>query len=514
MINLTPDDLRYRTLTKGFNLRWPATDAQAAARIELCESMEDVATALQHCVNAGSRPTIRSGGHCYEDFVSNNPGGTVLDLSLMSGARVDRDGCFRIAAGTQNWNGYQDLYKRHGVTLPGGSCYSVGAGGHIAGGGYGLLSRLHGLTVDWLTGVEIVTVDAQGKVLPRSVDAKRDPDLFRACRGAGGGNFGVVTEYAFAQLPRAPSEVAIARVAFDWADMNEARFSALLRAYGEYWETRGTEPDTWGLFSLLSLNHRSAGQIVLLSQFCNPDGTCRDLTVLSDFLERFQACAPVPIAAAPPGDGTAHQSGEQLLCSQSHSVTRYDWLTATQLLNGSGPNQRGKYKSAYMKHAFTTHEIARLYTSLTQNVPGLDLSQSLVQVNSYGGAINRTELAGTTAVAQRASIMKLQYQTYWRSPQDDAAHVRWLGDLYRAVYSAQDGMDRRYDGTPFPGERYEGCYINYPDADMLAYPFWPHLYYGDGGLYAFLQDVKRQYDPNNIFHHAMSIRPGSPRSGS
>jgi FAD/FMN-containing dehydrogenase len=127
MINLTPDDLRYRTLTKGFNLRWPATDAQAAARIELCESMEDVATALQHCVNAGSRPTIRSGGHCYEDFVSNNPGGTVLDLSLMSGARVDRDGCFRVAAGTQNWNGYQDLYKRHGVTLPGGSCYSAPA---------------------------------------------------------------------------------------------------------------------------------------------------------------------------------------------------------------------------------------------------------------------------------------------------------------------------------------------------------------------------------------------------
>ena len=41
---------------------------------------------------------------------------------------------------------------------------------------------------------------------------------------------------------------------------------------------------------------------------------------------------------------------------------------------------------------------------------------------------------------------------------------------------------------------------------MLAYQFWPQLYYGSGDLYAFLQDVKRRYDPNNIFHHAMSVR--------
>jgi hypothetical protein len=60
---------------------------------------------------------------------------------------------------------------------------------------------------------------------------------------------------------------------------------------------------------------------------------------------------------------------------------------------------------------------------------------------------------------------------------------------------------------PYPGERYEGCYINYPDRDMLAYSFWPQLYYGDGDLYGFLQRVKRRYDPNNVFRHAMSVRP-------
>jgi FAD/FMN-containing dehydrogenase len=67
-------------------------------------------------------------------------------------------------------------------------------------------------------------------------------------------------------------------------------------------------------------------------------------------------------------------------------------------------------------------------------------------------------------------------------------------------------VPQKYRGTPFHGEWYEGCYINYPDADMLRHEFWPQLYYGDGGLYPFLQGVKRKYDPNNIFHHAMSVR--------
>ena len=514
MISVTHEDFRYRTLTKGFNLRWPAAASQAAAKIELCENAEDVVIALQRCIDTGSRPTIRSGGHCYEDFVSNNPGGTLLDLSLLNRSSFDPKRGFRIAAGTQNWAGYLELYKRHGVTLPGGSCYSVGAGGHICGGGYGLLSRRDGLTVDWMTGVDIVTVDERGKTARRRVDAMHDPDLFRACRGAGGGNFGVITDYVFAKLPQPPAEVAIATVAFDWADMTDARFAALLGAYGDYWETRGTQPDTWGLFSMLKLTHRSANQIVLVSQFCDADGTCRDLTVLNEFLERFRPCGPVAIKGPVPGYGPAQREGGELLCSQPHRVTRYDWLTATQYLNGSGPNQRGKYKSAHMKRNFTAHEIARLYTHLTRTVPGIDLSQSLVQVDSYGGAINRAELANSTAVAQRASIMKLQYQTYWSQPHDDAAHLSWIRDLYRDVYSGPDGPDRGYEGTPYPGERYEGCYINYPDADMLAHPFWPQLYYGDSGLYAFLQDVKRRYDPNNIFHHAMSIRPPAAENRS
>src|SRR3954470_5554364 len=201
-------DPRYETLKKGRNLRWPTSPNDAVHSIELCETSEDVVDGLQRVVDAGRRPTIRSGGHCYEDFVVNNPGGSILDLSVLTSSHLPDDGSrYRISPGKLLGEVYIDLYKRYGVTIPAGTCYTVGAGGHISGGGYGLLSRLHGLTVDWLSSVEILTVDSHGKVVSRRVDAQHDPDLFRACRGAGGGNFGVITGYGFDQLPPAPVDV-------------------------------------------------------------------------------------------------------------------------------------------------------------------------------------------------------------------------------------------------------------------------------------------------------------------
>jgi hypothetical protein len=130
---------------------------------------------------------------------------------------------------------------------------------------------------------------------------------------------------------------------------------------------------------------------------------------------------------------------------------------------------------------------------------------AVLAVDSYGGATNRLELASETAICQRSSVMKLQWQSYWRRPEDDAGRLAWLREFYNDLYSGPT-VDPRYATTPYPGECYEGCYINYPDCDMLAHPFWPQLYYGDKDLYPFLQSVKRRYDPNNVFHHAMSIR--------
>ena len=507
-ITVLRQDPRYNTLIKGHNIRWPANEADAVSRIEICETAEDAAAALQRIVSAGLRPTVRSGGHCYEDFVANNPGGALLDLGMLTQTNPPGKGApYTIGTGTQLWQAYVELYKRYGVTLPGGSCGSVGAGGHISGGGYGVLSRLHGLTIDWLSAVDILTVDAKGKVIPRRVDRTHDPDLFRACRGAGGGNFGVVTSFTFDKLPQAPREVMVARISWAWADMTVERFTSILTTFGEYWETRGKDPDTWGMFAVLGVSHHSGGRFGMTVQFCNPDGTCKDLSILTEYLDRFQTCKPTsgnPSQTATFGSPAPPNPG-QTVCIGAHTMSRYDWLLAVESDIGGGSSSRAKYKSAYMKRNFTAAEAQCMYKHMTRTIPGADLRGSVVGIDSYGGAINRNGLADETAAGQRSSVIKLQYQTYWREEQDDEAHVTWIRDFYNEMYSGTN-VDSRYSATPYPGDRYEGCYINYPDKDMLAYPFWPQLYYGDQGLYSFLQGVKRRYDPNNVFHHAMSIR--------
>ena len=164
------------------NFRFAATDSEAASRILLCSNAAETAEGLQRVVAAGLRPTVRSGNHCYEDFVVNNPHGAIIDLSLHNTIDSAPSGHpIRIAPGATLGEVYATLYKHYLLTIPAGTCASVGAGGHISGGGYGLLSRLYGLTCDWITGVDILTVDANGKVVERQTDKLHNPDLFRAC---------------------------------------------------------------------------------------------------------------------------------------------------------------------------------------------------------------------------------------------------------------------------------------------------------------------------------------------
>lgn len=505
-ITINRQDPRYAALKKSRNLRVYGLESNFADQIAMCESVEDAAATLQRVVDAGLRPTVRSGGHCYEDFVVNNPGGVILDLTLLPPRRRPGDGTpYWIGPGEQLGDIYLDLYKRYGATIPGGTCYSVGAGGHISGGGYGLLSRLHGLTADWLSAVDILTVNAAGKVVHRRVDSQHDPDLFRACRGAGGGNFGIITGFHFDKLPPAPQEVVSTGLSFDWTGMTLDRFQSILTTYSNYWATRGKDPDTHGLFAIMTLSHSSSRRFGIGVQFCDRDGTCSDLSVLHDFLDRFAPCQPDADDKIRAGDRTGASRAGQA-CAEPRPLHRRPWIEAAVGEVGGAESIRAKYKSAYMRKTFTADEVKCIYQYLTTDLPGVDLDGFVVAVDSYGGAINQAHLAWETAAWQRSSIMKIQFQFYWSRAEEDDARTKWMHHFYSDLYSTS-AVDPGHVSTPWPGENYEGCYINYPDRDMLAHAFWPQLYYGNGELYPFLQAVKHKYDPGNIFHHAMSIRP-------
>ena len=467
---IRPGDLRYGDLVRGTNARWVGRPEY----VTLARNRDDVVRAVRNGLRADKRIAVRSGGHCYEGFVADPGVQAVIDLSEFN--RVGREqGRFFVEPGATLADVYATLFKGWGVTIPGGSCPTVGAGGHIAGGGYGALSRLHGLTVDHLYGVEVVTVDQGGAV--RTVLATREPgdphhDLWWAHTGGGGGNFGIVTRYWFnAELPRPPAEVTVLNATWSWNDLTEERFARLVTNFGRWHESHSDRDRE--LFSQLKLFHRSAGTVTLVAQ-------CPDEAVLSRFLAEIDA-----------GVG-GMDVGER---------RRVSWLHATSWPGFAGidPTLRFKDKSAYMRRTFTPFQLAAIHRNLTNAYAN---SAALLLIAGYGGRVN-TVPANATAVPQRDSVLKLQYLNFWTDEREDAQHLRWVRDFYREVH-AETG------GVPVPNDVTDGCFINYADVDLSDPALntspvpWHTLYYKEN--YPRLQRVKAQYDPLDVFRHAQSIR--------
>jgi FAD/FMN-containing dehydrogenase len=508
-VTVKPSDARYIDLVRGSNQRWVGSPEA----VRVVNTTDQVVAAVQEAVNAGKRIGVRSGGHCYEDFVYNATQ-IVIDLSEMDQIGYDSvRNAISIGAGANLFQVYETLYRVWGVTIPGGSCGTVGAGGHISGGGYGLNSRQLGLTVDYLYGVEVVTVDAAGKakVIVATRDAA-DPnrDLWWAHTGGGGGNFGVITRFLFKSatatgtnpatfLPKPAAEIFLHSVALNWADVDEATFTRLLTNWGTWHEQNSAPSSPYaGLFGLLKLNKKTwddneqvTGQIVLTTQADATVPNARKL--LDDYLAAVFAGISAPRMA------TLRRSGEHEAMPQFVEPQRLPWLNGTFALSGSGWEFRGDYKSAYLRKGHTPAQIAATYKWLAMRE--YNNPNALVQIDSYGCRINTVGPADT-AVPQRDSVLKLQYQVYWKDPAEEAQHLNWFRGFYSEVYASTGGV-------PVPNAVTDGCYVNYPDIDLSDPTFnksgvaWSTLYYK--GNYARLRQVKAKYDPRNVFRHRQSI---------
>ncbi|GAA4700003.1 Berberine and berberine like [Promicromonospora umidemergens] len=508
---------------QGFDRRWFASKLEA---VYVPKNDTEAVSQITDAISRHGRDVkVVSGRHCYENFVYNGSTRAIIDMSSMNRVGWDKErSAFFVEAGCENWSVYRALLNGFNKTLPGGTCYSVGAGGHITGGGYGLLSRLHGLVVDHLSAVDIVTWnDSSKKAELHHVSAtstKDEQELFWALRGAGCGNFGVILRYYFNELPEAPELASIYTLSWDWSSVDTASFADLLAYYAEF---VGDMPETE--FSLLKLTHVSAGQLGMTVQAVSPAGT----TLLDHRAEterryreartRFGAIVDHTPLRNPLGG----HPGWMTDLIGNEKVQHVTYLEALQTMNGSGPNQFGKYKSAYMNKAFPSDQVDKIYRWLNTTPEGVstsDMSQSLLQVDSYGGAINRVA-SDVTAVPQRSAIMKLQYQTYWlndarpgegsHAPYDaqTEAHLGWINEFYRDVYA-------EYGGTPNPAKdpsgTVAGAYYNYPDSvlgthakgtvdDALRLYFLDNFRKNERNLVA----VKRRWDSADIFHHGQSI---------
>lgn len=445
--------IRGRVLTRGsrgfaaaahvFNERYDRVLPRAVARPL---DGADVQAAVRWAVAHGVPLRARSGGHSYAGY-STLSNGVVLDLRDISGISVDRrHGTATIGAGAQLIDVYAAL-NRHGVTVPAGTCPSVGIAGVTLGGGIGLAGRAFGLTADNLIAAEIVTADGAR----RMVDRRSDPDLLWALRGGGGGNFGVVTRFVF-RTHRRPASASWFIVRWPWSSA-----SAAIDAW-QHWAPHA--PD-----KVSSVLHLQVGlgspDVLVAGQYL---GHANALTGL------LTALLAVPGASLSSGERD-YLSLQLFWASCAHVSGCH---TVGTRPGGMLQRQRFQGKSDYVSRPLSPAGRQAMISAIERRQ--LQGGSGALLCDSYGGAINRVS-PGATAFVHRRELFSIQYFA-----QDPGSS--WVADAHSSMRPYVSGH----------------AYQNYIDPGLRG---WQRAYYGSN--YPRLRAVRRHVDPHHFFNFPQAI---------
>lgn len=427
---------------------WNAMVDKRPALIVRCAEASDVVHAVNFARDAGIELAVRGGGHNIAGSAICDDG-VVIDLSPMRAALVDLQSRRVTVEGGATLADLDAATQAHGLATPVGINSTTGIAGLTLGGGFGWLSRKHGMTVDNLVSAEVVT--ASGDVL-RSSEAEH-PDLFWALRG-GSGNFGVVTRFEFQLHPVGPNLLS-GLIVYPLAEAG-----VVLRRYAEFMQTAPDELTVWAVL-------RSAPPLPFLPESVH--GT--PIVALA-----------VLYAGDDPERGTALIEPLRRLGTPAGAHVGVQPYTAWQqafdpLLT---PGARNYWKSHNL--AALSDELIDTVVEYAGNLPS---PQSEIFLAALGGAVARGN-PESTAYAHRDARFVMNVHVRWDDPADDARSIASAREFYRRT-------------SPFATG---GVYVNFLTADeedrvRAAY----------GASYERLAQVKRRYDPENLFHTNQNIRP-------
>jgi FAD/FMN-containing dehydrogenase len=433
-----------------YNTRFDAVQPRA---VVFCESLADVQRTVRWSRRHKVRIVPRAGGHSYGGYSTTS--GVVVDVSRLDGVALDRRRRAVIGAGTRLIDVYARLAAR-GVTVPAGTCPTVGIAGLALGGGIGLAARKWGLTCDNL--VEATVVLANGNAVV--CNAGQHQDLFWALRGGGGGNFGIVTRLVFRTHPVA--QVTTYALEWDWAHARQVVAA---------WQSFAPRaPD--GLTSVLNLSaaagSSSSPTITSAGQFFGGEAQLRSLL------------RPL-VNIGPPTRFTVRSRG--YLDAQRMWAGCSGSIEACHLPpQGSLGRSTFKAKSSYANRPLSARGIDTMIRKIeARRTTGT--GSGIILLDSYGGAINRVPKRAT-AFVHRDALFSMQYLAYWEAAATAAPNLRWINEFHAAM---------RPFVSPF-------AYQNYIDPEQ---PNWKQAYYGVN--LQRLVDVKRRYDPQNVFRSRQSI---------
>lgn len=359
-----------------------------------CHTEGQVVSAIRFAREKRLPVTVKSGGHSFTGF-SSNDGGVMVDLSGLS-QKVYLPETMKLHAGPGATLGsLYDVLLPHGRLLPAGSCSGVGLGGLCLGGGYGMFARQYGLTCDHLLRVRMV--DGRGNV----IDSRDDPELLWACRGGGNGNFGIVTSMEFQTRP-APSRLGAQRLFAKTS--TPARAVEMMAAWFEMAELL---PDP--IFSAFVLNGTQV-TVLLVSTFPTSGPSFRKAVArLTKVGFRTKGETNAPIA---------------------NTLRRY--------YGRPGPLPFYNCSAGYYQRLNDLGEAAVLIAERVAAQPGL-----IFQVNTLGGAITR---GPDSAYPHRSWPFLGELQSYWDDPSRRDGLVASVKELRLALEGA--GVTAHYRNYP------------------------------------------------------------------
>lgn len=441
----------------GGQLIWPADPDFEVARlventvfdrrpalIAVAHDEHDVAATIEYARSTGLTLAVRSGGHSVAGH-STGDGVVLLDLAELNGLEIDGSARTAWAGPGVRAGAYTKAAYEHGLATPFGDTGSVALGGLTLGGGIGWLVRKHGLTIDSLLTVEMVT--AAGEQLVASTD--EHPELFWAVRG-GGGNFGVVTRFKLALHPIGPvlhgtilvpatREVLRALTPLGLAAPDELTLMPTVMAIPPMEEVPEEQHGRLGLFiDLLWAGRRDAGERAI--------APFRSLTqpLLDTVVEK-----PYPDVYPEP------------------SGVRTAWTARAVFLDGLDDE---------------TIEI------IEQRMAATPSEESLAHFRILGGAAARVPADATAYGWRDRSLLLWIIADFGADPTQLPNNEAWAAEFASALSAS--------------GSR---SYVNFmaDDAETAVQAAYPPP------TWARLREIKRRYDPENLFRHNHNIPPAA-----
>ena len=426
---------------------WNAMIERRPALIVRCAEAGDIAHAIAFARENGLEISVRGGGHNIAgNALCDN--GVMIDLSTMRNVRVDAGKKRAYVGPGATLADFDKVAQSHGLATPVGINSTTGIAGLTLGGGFGWLTRKYGLTVDNLVSADVVTAD--GKRIRASEN--ENADLFWAIRG-GGGNFAVVTQFEF-NLHEVGPEILAGLIVFPFDQAKQ-----VLTQYREFTASAPEELNVWALL-------RKAPPLPFLPE----DVHGKEVVVLvvfyvGDVAQGRQLIEPLFRFGTPHGEHIGVQP-------------YMEWQKAFDPL--LTPGARNYWKS----HNFTELSDGALNSTI-EFAGKLPSPQCEIFIGFLAGAPNRVP-ADAMAYRHRDAKFVLNVHGRWNEKTDDERCIAWA----RAFFQAS---------APYASS---GAYVNFmteEESDRVAAAY--------GANYDRLAQIKKQYDPDNLFHLNQNIKP-------